>query len=173
MVTAPLPQIRTLQQENNRDIIELTTLTPPQKCIVNGRKVSTNGREELLYIQGHYPAIGYINDRSIRGKETILHVRRAAPSQIIVDKETNSSRFLPSPETTSMPEVAGTALSYGGRHILIYLKREYPELGEIHTKGYTGIETVVKVLPEFDLIPIDTVHFEKIRAQFGDTPQNA
>ncbi len=162
------PQIRTLSQENNRDMIEITTLTPPQKFIVNGRHVSLNGREELLYIQGHYPTIGYINNRSIKGKETILHVQRTAPSQVVYDEKTKSNKFVQSSDTAITPEVAGTVLSYDGRHILIYLKGTYPELGEIHTNGYTGVETIVKVLPEFTMIPIEPAHFEKVRAQFGD-----
>lgn len=165
-----LTHVRTLPQENGHDIIEITPPTPPQKFVVHGRLVSVNGREELLYIQGNYPNIGYPNERSKRGDETILHVRRATPSQIIEDSITNRKIYIPGPDALNTPEVAGTSLSYGGKHTLIYLKGPYPELGEIHTNGYSGIETIVRILPEFTLIPINPTQFENIRMQFGDIP---
>ncbi len=144
-------------------------MIPPLRRKINDCKVSPDGKEALLYLDGFTPSLGIANNRAINGKdETVTYLRMKEDiDQIGTNEETGSDVFIPFEGSPSYP-IAGKTFAPETDSMDVYVRGHNEGLHGIQVEGFSGPETKVTIYGIYERQKINPFTIEQTRARFGD-----
>ncbi len=119
---------------------------------VKGAHTSPNGKQAVLYVEGHHPDRGRINNKSLDGEpETIILLKTDNLPNINRNyKEHNPDGSIKEKylvKWTNPPlsyDIIGKQIAINGTCLEVYLSGSHPGIGIPHI-GWRGEETLIKI----------------------------